>query len=136
MRLIRCRRLTNRSLEAFCEHKLKHFEFSDNNQISEDGIRKFVKLESGKIVQVLNFSKSIPLSQNCIEYLFDACSSLVILHYDEVLETVEFGRDVRKRLKMRTPGKVLVFETTMHQEKSYTQFNTNYFNYIRFDRNM
>ena len=136
VRLIRCRRLTNRSLQVFCEHKLKYFEFSDNKQISEDGIREFVKSESGKVIQVLDFSKSIPLSQNCVEYLFDICSCLDILHYDEVFETMELGRDVRKRFKMRTPGIIQAFEITMYQEKSYSQFNTNHFNYIAFDRNI
>jgi predicted RNA-binding Zn-ribbon protein involved in translation (DUF1610 family) len=136
VRLIRCRRLTNRSLEAFCKHKLKHFELSDNFQISEDGIREFMKSDCGKVVQVLDFSTSIPLSQNCIECLFDTCSCLEILHYDEEYETMEFERHVRKRLKMRTPEQKLVFEKTMYQEKCYTQFNTNHFNYVPFDRNI
>ena len=136
VRLIRCRRLTNRSLEAFCEHKLKYFEFSDNFQISENNIREFVKSACGQVVQVLDLSNSIPLSQDCIENLFDACSSLEILHYDEIVESMEFGRVVRKRFKMRTPGEKIVLRMPMYQEKSYTQFNTNYFNYTPFDRNI
>jgi hypothetical protein len=95
-----------------------------------------VKSACGQVVQVLDLSNSIPLSQDCIENLFDACSSLEILHYDEIVESMEFGRVVRKRFKMRTPGEKIVLRMPMYQEKSYTQFNTNYFNYTPFDRNI
>jgi hypothetical protein len=124
VRLVRCRRLTNNSLEAFREHKLKYFEFSDNDKISEDGIEIFVKSKAGKVLQVLNFSETIPLSQNCIEFLFGTCSSLEKLHYQEVVETTEFFSDDGQRVKMRTPGKQLGVERNMYDDARYRQFNT------------